>query len=57
MKAFDITHDIKYSINHEYVWKGVVMMSGVYLFYVVEKFMKVFITRKKVAINKLKTII
>ena len=48
LKAFGIADDIKYSKNHEYVWKSVVMMSGVYLFYLVEKILKIMILRKKV---------
>ena len=46
-KAYGISEDVKYSTNHRYVWKGVVMMCGVYLFYLVEKIIKIMILRKK----------
>ena len=36
------------NLNHEYVYKGLVMMGGVYLFYVVEKILKIMIHIKKV---------
>lgn len=48
MKAFGITDDSRYNENHDYVWKGVVMMGGVYLFYLVEKILKIMILRRKV---------
>ncbi len=50
IKAFGITDDSKYNENHDYVWKGVVMMGGVYLFYLVEKILKIMILRRKVCI-------
>lgn len=46
-KAYGITEDPKYNSHHAYVWKGLVMMGGVYLFYLVEKIMKIMILRKK----------
>jgi len=54
-QAFGIADDIKYSKNHEYVWKSVVMMSGVYLFYLVEKILKIMILRKKIKKSSSKT--
>jgi hypothetical protein len=51
LKAFGITDDPKYSVSHDYVWKGLVMMIGVYLFYLVEKILKIMILRKKVGKN------
>lgn len=47
-QAFGIADDPKYSTNHDYVWKGLVMMAGVYLFYIVEKILKLLILRKKI---------
>ena len=51
-QAYGITNDERYTLHHEYVWKGLVMMGGVYLFYVVEKIMKIMIMRKKVRAQK-----
>jgi hypothetical protein len=48
IKSYGITEDEKYAKNHGYVWKGLTMMGGVYLFYLVEKIMKIMILRKKV---------
>ena len=48
MQSYGITEDEKYAKDHKYVWKGLTMMGGVYLFYIVEKFMKIMIQRKKV---------
>ena len=50
-KAFGITEDTRYNLNNEYLYKGLVMMGGVYLFYVVEKILKIMIHVKKVAFN------
>ncbi len=47
-QAFGIADDPNYAADHDYVWKGVVMMGGVYLFYLVEKILKLMILRKKV---------
>lgn len=46
-QAYGITEDPKYNSHHAYVWKGLAMMGGVYLFYLVEKIMKIMILRKK----------
>jgi hypothetical protein len=47
-QAYGITDDISYSMHHMYVWKGLTMMFGVYLFYLVEKIMKIMIYKRKV---------
>jgi zinc transporter ZupT len=47
-QAFGITEDTRYNLNSEYVYKGLVMMTGVYLFYIVEKVLKIMIHVKKV---------
>ena len=47
-QAFGITEDPAYSKNHMYVWKSVVMMGGVYLFFLVEIILKLMILRRKV---------
>ncbi len=46
-EAYGLTDDPKYSLNHAYVWKGVTMMIGVYLFYLVEVFLKLLILSRK----------
>jgi hypothetical protein len=48
-KAFDITEDPKYSANNEYAWKGFVIMGGIYLFYLVERIMKIILSIKQVS--------
>lgn len=48
IQAYGITEDEKYSGNHAYVWKSLVIMFGIYLFYLVEKFMKIMFQRKNV---------
>ncbi|RNA27103.1 zinc transporter ZIP14 isoform X1 [Brachionus plicatilis] len=45
-QAYGITEDEKYSGNHAYVWKSLVIMFGIYLFYLVEKFMKIMFQRR-----------
>lgn len=45
-QAYGITEDEKYSGNHAYVWKSLTIMFGIYLFYLVEKFMKLMIQRR-----------
>lgn len=47
-QAFGIADDPRYSHNHAYVWKGLAIMGGVYLFYLVEKILKLMILRKKI---------
>ena len=47
-KAHGITEDPKYSLKHEYVWKGFMIMGGAYLFYLVERIMKILISVRKV---------
>jgi hypothetical protein len=47
-KAYGITEDTRYNLNNEYVYKGLAMMGGVYLFYLVEKILKIMIHIKKV---------
>jgi zinc transporter ZupT len=51
-QAFGISDDIKYSKDHGYIWKGLVIMGGVYLFFVVEKFLKIMLAKKKFEKNK-----
>ncbi len=46
-QAFGIADDPNYASDHDYVWKGIVMMCGVYLFYLVERILKIMILRKK----------
>jgi zinc transporter ZupT len=51
-QAHGIVDDDAYNLNHAYVWKGVVIMGGVYLFYVVEKILKLFILKKNMQRKK-----
>lgn len=53
-EAHGIVNDEKYSENHAYVWKGVVIMGGVYLFYVVEKILKLLILKRNLQRKKTK---
>ncbi len=50
-QAYGITEDPRYSENHTYAWKSVVMMVGVYLFYLVEIILKLMILTRKVRYN------
>ncbi len=51
LKAHGITGDAKYSLKNQYVWKGVIIMCGAYLFYVCEILMKILISMYKVKLN------
>ncbi|CAF0912329.1 unnamed protein product [Brachionus calyciflorus] len=51
-QAYGITEDEKYSGNHAYVWKSLIIMFGIYLFYLVEKFMNIMIQRRNHARTK-----
>lgn len=54
-QAFGITEDPTYSAKHAYVWKSVVMMGGVYLFFIVETVLKLMILRRKTLKNSTTT--
>jgi len=45
--------DIADSDDNDHIWKGVVLMGGLYLFYLVEKLLAIFLLKKKVFINKI----
>lgn len=48
IKAFGIDVDIKYAYENGYIYKGLVMMCGVYLFFLVERIMTLFILKREV---------
>ncbi len=45
--------DIAHSDDNEHIWKGVVLIGGIYMFYIFEKLLAIFLLKKKVFINKI----
>ena len=48
LKAFGLTEYYRYSVDSEYIWKALVILGGVYLFFLVEQIMRFLMQFRKV---------